>query len=323
VTVEDLKGRAEQALAAGRGEQLRARLLTAAEVIKRPPPELLVEGLLFRTTLALLYGQPKSFKSFLALDLALSIAGGRDWSDRTTAHGPVVYVAAEGLAGLGKRIQAWEQAYGFKRTATGEAFYVLPEKVRLLEFGDVAALVDLTRLVQPRLVVLDTLNRCLVGGDENDSEDMGRAVDAIDQVRQAGTTVLVVHHADKAGRHYRGHSSLEGAVDTVLKLERAGKVITLTTEAQKDAEEAAPIQLRTTREQVGDETSLVLYCHGGNGSTTEEMAPAETAVLELLGSTFGQRRVVLAAASHLRATRTFVLPGAESPRRTGCDREPG
>jgi AAA domain len=303
VTAENLKGRAEQALERSRGEQLRARLLTAAEVIKRPPPELLVEGLLFRSTLALLYGQPKSFKSFLALDLALSIAGGRDWGDRTTAQGPVVYVAAEGLAGLGKRIQAWEQAYGFKRTVTGEEFYVLPEKVRLLELGDVAALVDLTRLVQPRLVVLDTLNRCLVGGDENDSEDMGRAVDAIDRVRQAGTTVLVVHHADKAGRHYRGHSSLEGAVDTVLKLERAGKVITLTSQAQKDAEEAPPVQLRTTKEQVGAETSLVLYCHEGVGSTADEMAPAEAAVLELLGSTFGS-----SGASSSLLLRTSELP---------------
>jgi hypothetical protein len=306
VTVEDLKASAklaQQRSTERRGEQLRTRLLTAAEVIKRPPPEVLVEGLLFRSTLALLYGRPKSYKSFLALDLALSVAGGRDWGDRTTAQGPVVYVAAEGLAGLGKRIQAWEQAYGFKRRATGEEFCVLPEKVRLLELGDVAALVDLARLVQPRLVVLDTLNRCLVGGDENDSEDMGRAVDAIDQVRQASTTVLVVHHADKAGRHYRGHSSLEGAVDTVLKLERTGKVITLTSEAQKDAEEAPPIQLRTTREQVGADTSLVLYCHGGNGSFADEMAPAEATVLELLGSTFGS-----SGASASQLLRTSELP---------------
>jgi AAA domain len=307
VTVEDLKGKAEQALERSRGEQLRARLLTAAEVIKRPPPAALIDGLVFKSTLALLYGQPKSFKSFLALDVALSIAGGRDWGGRATAQGPVVYVAAEGLAGLGKRIQAWEQAYGHKRTVTGEAFYVLPEKVRLLEPGDVGALVELVCLVKPLLVILDTLNRCLVGGDENDSEDMGRALDAVDQVRQAGTTVLVVHHADKAGRHYRGHSSLEGAVDTVLKLERTGKAIILTSEAQKDAAEAPPIQLRTDRQELESDTSLVLYCHEGVAVTEDEAPPAELELLATLGSTFGSNG---ASASQLlkvsgMADRTF------------------
>ena len=242
---------------------------------------------MFKATLALLYGKPKSYKSFLALDFGLSIAGGRSWGDRATAQGPVIYVAAEGLAGLGKRIQAWEQAYGHTRTASGEDFYVLPERVRVLQPNDVAALVDLTTILKPALVVLDTLNRSLAGGDENNSRDMGLAVEAADQIRQAGSTVLIVHHADKEGRNYRGHSSLEGAVDTVLRLEKAGRSLTLITDAQKDAAEADRIKLKTSSESVGADTSLVLYCQTDDGSNDDEANPAELDLLATLGSTFG------------------------------------
>lgn len=290
------------------GERLRSRLLSAAEVIKRPPPEALIDGLLFRSTMALLYGKPKSFKSFLALDWALSVAGGRDWGDRSTAQGPVIYVAAEGLAGLGKRIQAWEQAYGHARKASGEDFYVLAERVRLLHLEDVAALVDLAAIMRPALVVLDTLNRSLAGGDENNSRDMGMAIDAIDRVRQTGSTVLVVHHADKEGRNYRGHSSLEGAVDTVLRLEKVGRIgLVLTTDAQKDACEVPPLKMQTSTETVGTDTSLVLYCHEEVGSIEEETNPAELDLLATLGSTFGSNG---ASASQLlkvsgMAERTF------------------
>jgi AAA domain len=289
------------------GEQLRAKLLTAAEVVKRPPPEALIEGLLLKASLALLYGKPKSYKSFLALDFGLSVAGGRDWGDRTTAQGPVLYVAAEGLAGLGKRIQAWEQAYGHARTASGEDFYVLPERVRLLLPNDVAALVDLAAILRPAMVVLDTLNRSLAGGDENSSRDMGLAVEAADQIRQAGSTVLIVHHADKEGRNYRGHSSLEGAVDTVLRLEKVGRSLTLITDAQKDAPEADRIKLQTTSESVGADTSLVLYCQTGVAVPEDEANPAELDLLATLGSTFGSNG---ASASQLlkvsaMAERTF------------------
>jgi AAA domain len=301
------------------GEQLRARLLTAAEVVKRPPPEALVDGLLYRDTLALLYGSPGCFKSFLALDLALSIDGGRAWGGRATVQGPVLYVCAEGLAGMGSRIQAWEQAYGHARTGEHGRLYVLPGPVHLLQPNDVAALVDVVPILGPRLVVLDTLNRCLAGGDENNSRDMGQALDALDRVRQAGTSGLVLHHSDKAGRNYRGHSSLEGAVDTVLRIERAGKAITLTTQKQKDAAEAAPIQLRTVRHELESGTSLTLYCHEGVGSTEAEPAPHEAVLLELLGSTFGSdgasasqllKTSELADRSFYRALNALVRRGA-------------
>ena len=46
------------------------------------------------------YTTPASFKSFLAIDWALSVAHGRDWNGRPTAQGAVVYLAMEGQAGI-------------------------------------------------------------------------------------------------------------------------------------------------------------------------------------------------------------------------------
>jgi hypothetical protein len=51
------------------------RLLTVDEVLNMPRPKWLIEGILKEGTLAVLYGEPKSTKSFVALDWAVSVRG--------------------------------------------------------------------------------------------------------------------------------------------------------------------------------------------------------------------------------------------------------
>ncbi len=60
----------------------RFRLVTPQGMKQLPRPEWQVDGVLHRNTLALLAGPEGTFKSFVALDLALSIAGGRPWQGR-------------------------------------------------------------------------------------------------------------------------------------------------------------------------------------------------------------------------------------------------
>ena len=57
--------------------------------------------------LVVLFGASGTFKSFLAIDMALHIAHGLPWLGRKTAAGSVVYVAAEGAGGLRKRLAAY------------------------------------------------------------------------------------------------------------------------------------------------------------------------------------------------------------------------
>ncbi|MBS1847548.1 MAG: AAA family ATPase, partial [Actinobacteria bacterium] len=84
------------------------RCFTIDQLADLPEPTWLVEGLLAADSLAVMYGPSGQRKSFVAIDVACHIATGRPWHGKTTAPGKVVYVAAEGVAGLGKRFTAWQ-----------------------------------------------------------------------------------------------------------------------------------------------------------------------------------------------------------------------
>jgi RecA/RadA recombinase len=64
-----------------------------------------------RRGVAAIYGKPGAFKSFLAMHLALCVAVGRPWAGRAVTKAPVIYIGAEGAAGLRKRkagyVKAW------------------------------------------------------------------------------------------------------------------------------------------------------------------------------------------------------------------------
>lgn len=202
---------------------LRSKLLTGDELDKLPPPEPLIEGLLMRNSLAILYGHPGSGKSFVAVDWSLCIATGRGWQGRAVHQGRVLYVAAEGATGLGQRKRAWQQ----DREEPDVAGVVwLPMPVSLLDAKWSEALVMLVAEAGFAMVVIDTLSRSMSGGDENSPRDMTAAVDNADRVRRAsGACVLVVHHKPRSGDNMRGHTSLEGAADTAVdvKSDEVGK----------------------------------------------------------------------------------------------------
>jgi len=70
-----------------------------------PPVEFLVEGLLPRNAFVVAYGLPGAGKSFFALDVAMSVAASRSWQGLATGSGAVLYIAGEGVGGIGKRIK--------------------------------------------------------------------------------------------------------------------------------------------------------------------------------------------------------------------------
>src|SRR6266849_2165500 len=61
-----------------------------------PSMDWLIDGLLPAKSFACLYGPPGSYKSFLALDIGLSIANGRPFVGLSTQQGDVAYIAGEG-----------------------------------------------------------------------------------------------------------------------------------------------------------------------------------------------------------------------------------
>lgn len=56
----------------------------------------LIDGVLQQDSTALVFGEPGTFKSFMAMDMAVAIASGQPWQGRQTERAFVIYLAAEG-----------------------------------------------------------------------------------------------------------------------------------------------------------------------------------------------------------------------------------
>src|SRR5690606_10063748 len=87
-------------LQASKKAENRWTFLTLEDMEQLPPPQWLVDGFIQEETLVAIYGAPESGKSFLAIDMAMSVASDRRWHGRQVMPGAVLYIAAEGAMGL-------------------------------------------------------------------------------------------------------------------------------------------------------------------------------------------------------------------------------
>lgn len=206
------------------------------------PPNWLVDQYLVSHGVSMLYAPPASFKSFISLDLALSVAHGVSWRGINVQPASVLYIAAEGKSGVYARVLAWAHHRGSSGLA--QPFRVCPTAVNLLDPQQVASFNEcLLGLVDPpKLIIVDTLARCCVGADENSAQDAGRIMSSAQQIADAiGGHVMLIHHAGKdADKGARGSSAFRGAVDTELRLKRDERMVWLHVDKHKDAEEPKP-----------------------------------------------------------------------------------
>jgi hypothetical protein len=218
----------------------RFTFFSAAQLKARQAPAALIDGVIFENTLAEIAGGHASFKSFVALDMAACVASGIQWQGRDTRRAKVLYIAAEGAAGLKQRVAAWELRHGQEM----EVLF-LPESVQMHRPEQIEALVwELGQMEEkPGLIVADTLARCFVGGDENSARDAGTFIDGLDALRKAtGATILTLHHVGKNG-DTRGSTAFSGAFDTIIEAKRENTTVTLRCLKQKDAAEFEPLSL--------------------------------------------------------------------------------
>jgi hypothetical protein len=179
----------------------------------------LVKGLIASTGLALIWGPPKCGKSFWAADLGLHIALGWDYRGHKVQQAPVVYVALEGRHGFPARIEAFRRYHGVE----SPPFFLLTTSLDLVAKSSelIAAIKAQLGKALPKVLFLDTLNRSLVGSESKD-EDMARFLAAAERVAQElNCAVVIVHHCGIDASRPRGHTSLSGAVESQLKVERA------------------------------------------------------------------------------------------------------
>ena len=189
------------------------KIFTAADLGKRvfPPVDFTVEGLLV-PGLTLLAGAPKLGKSWLALQLGLSVAAGMPFLDRPTKQGKVLYMALEDnerrLAG---RIKVAQRG----------------EPTELSMYCDPIPLEDLD-LKAWRLVIIDTLGRWR--GMNSTQYNYQADVKVLAEVQQAairsGCSMLLIHHTNKNEKSsdsfslISGTQGIAGTADTTMVLTR-------------------------------------------------------------------------------------------------------
>jgi len=172
--------------------------------------EWLVEKLIPKRSIILLSGKGGTGKSFLALQISKSLSEGRSLFELQTARSMVFYLDYE------------------------NSYPLLIERLRKLDvrevfFWHLSAEISPPRLDEdnwqllfelPRdsLIIFDTL-RAAHHLDENSSRDMAIILGRLKELREAGFTILLIHHTGKADdRVYKGSTAISDLADHVLAL---------------------------------------------------------------------------------------------------------
>ncbi len=213
--------------------------------ISLEPPSWLIEGILPEASVAAIVAPSYSGKSFIAVDMACSIASGTPYHGRQVASGEVFCVIGESRSGWRRRVASWckDRGVDVSRQSLG-----LHCSKYGLNFRDPATIdgikAELRACESVKLIIIDTLARSFGGGNENAAQDMGQFIDACDQLKfEFGAAVLIVHHMGKdSGAGARGSSAFYGALDTSMLVKRVGTDIQLICDKQKEALEFKPLQ---------------------------------------------------------------------------------
>lgn len=267
----------------------RFRIVDRAALKYVEPPTWLVHDLLPKGGYGLLIAPRSSFKTFVALDVALSIASGVAfpwpgmWGD--VVKGNVLFAAGEGRPGLNQRIEGWEKHYHGGKDVDG--FYMIDPVPRVTE--NVDPFINAAMAMCPEgysLTVLDTVGRSMQGVNENAQEHASAFTALVERIqRDLGGAVLALHHTGHGenGRA-RGSSVFEADADTIVRLERTGNFAAkLTMTKQKDAPEwDKPRALVMETVKLGKRSETLVCTPGAvekpQGPSPSEAAPASVNV---------------------------------------------
>src|SRR6516165_11338187 len=200
-------------------------------------PTYLVKDLLPDVGLAVIFGPEKCGKSFWLFHVMMHVALGWAYRGLDVIQGAVAYCALEGGRGFAKRIVAFRQEF-LAQDPDPVPFWLLDVRIDLIKEHSalIAAIRTQLNNVRPAAIVIDTLNRALNGSESKD-EDMGKFIAAADAIRDAfNCLVVIIHHTPLIGGRPRGHSSLAGADDCQISVEKndASGIVTCKVVHMKD-----------------------------------------------------------------------------------------
>jgi hypothetical protein len=211
----------------------------------------LVERLWGASSVGVIGGAPKCAKTWLGLDMALSVATGTACLGKYAVPepGPVlVYLAEDALPIVRERVEGMARHRGLDLDHV-EIHVITTPVLRLDRDRDRARLWETTKRLRPRLLLLDPLVR-LHGIDENNASEVAELLAYFRLLqRQLDLSVLLVHHTRKnaaggvaAGQGLRGSGDIHAFGDSNLYLRRTKEHLVLCSE-HRAAPASAPVYL--------------------------------------------------------------------------------
>jgi hypothetical protein len=202
-------------------------------------PRWLVQQLWGASSVGVIGGAPKCSKTWLGLDLALSVATGTACLGKypVPEPGPVlVYLAEDALPVVRERVEGMARHRNLD-FADVDIHVITTPVLRLDRDPHRTRLLETAKRLRPRLLLLDPLVR-LHGIDENNAGEVAQLLAYFRLLqRRLDLSVVLVHHTRKnaaggvaAGQGLRGSSDIHAFGDSNLYLRRTRERLVLSSE---------------------------------------------------------------------------------------------
>ena len=200
-------------------------------------PEVIVDGVLHQGSKMVISGGSKSYKTWLLLDLALSVASGGEWLGKRTARGKVLFVNFE-LQDFffRKRVLEVMEAKGITPEQVKDTFFYVG--LRGINTSSTQTLVERlearTDGTDLQMIILDPLYKMHGDRDENSAGDMAELMNLLEKLaHDTKAAVVFGHHFSKgnqASKDMRDRGAGSGAI-----MRDADSIMTVTPHTDEDA----------------------------------------------------------------------------------------
>ena len=247
----------------------------------------LIDQLWTAQAVGIIGGTPKSYKTWMALEMAVAVASGSACLTRFTVPSPgpvLLYAAEDSGSALRSRLESLA-AHHCLHLAHLDIRVINADSLRLDRTADQDRLEATLMLHRPALLILDPLVR-LHAIDENAAGEIAALLGYLRLLqRKTGAAIALVHHARKnvavnggAGYSLRGSSDLYAWVDSFLYLRRHHGQLMLSAE-HRSASGAGPLALELANAESGPYLKLAPTETVESG----ERDPLPNQILTLLG----------------------------------------
>jgi hypothetical protein len=211
-------------------------------------PGWLINGFWTKKSHGIIAGEPKSFKSTLALDLAVSVASGRPFLNMWGGNdpGPVLMVQNEnagwimkdrlnkirGSKGLSGWVEIGKQSGRIQVQFAPQLpiYYINQKGINLTNPEHQQILIQIAKKIHPRLIIFDPLY-LMFDGDVNQSKDLNPALTwLLSYKAKFDCALIIVHHWKKntggsnlrGGQRMLGSTTLHGWTESAWYIEVGG-----------------------------------------------------------------------------------------------------